>query len=79
MKLPLVIFLVAALAPLDGFAQSAVDTKGTAGGPPTAQAATPPAPDPDAFYHLGPDSLPQEGVPKGEIRGPFTLPSNAVG
>jgi enterochelin esterase-like enzyme len=34
-------------------------------------------PDPDAFYKLGPDSLPQEGVPKGEIRGPFTLPSNA--
>lgn len=34
-------------------------------------------PDPDAFYHLGPDSLPQDGVPKGEIRGPFTLPSNA--
>ena len=32
---------------------------------------------PDAFYHLGPDSLPQEGVPKGEIRGPFTLPSEA--
>src|SRR5258708_33743085 len=36
-----------------------------------------PGPDPDAYYHLGPDSLPQEGVPKGEIRGPFTLPSNA--
>jgi len=32
---------------------------------------------PDAFYRLGPDSLPQEGVPKGEIRGPFTLPSQA--
>jgi enterochelin esterase-like enzyme len=30
---------------------------------------------PDAFYHLGPDSLVQDGVPKGEIRGPFTLPS----
>src|SRR5579883_1063531 len=29
----------------------------------------------DAFYHLGPDSLPQDGVPKGELRGPFTLPS----
>ncbi len=28
-------------------------------------------------YRLGPDSLPQEGVPKGEIRGPFTLPSQA--
>jgi enterochelin esterase-like enzyme len=27
------------------------------------------------FYKLGPDSLPQEGVPKGKINGPFTLPS----
>jgi len=35
------------------------------------------APNPDAFYHLGPDSLPQDGVPKGEIRGPFKLPSKA--
>ncbi len=34
-----------------------------------------PAPSPDSQYHLGPDSLPQNGVPKGEIRGPFTLPS----
>ena len=33
------------------------------------------APNPDAFYHLGPDSLPQDGVPKGELRGPFSLPS----
>ena len=32
-------------------------------------------PNPDMHYRLGPDSLPQEGVPKGEIRGPFTLPS----
>jgi enterochelin esterase-like enzyme len=29
----------------------------------------------DRFYKLGPDSLPQEGVPKGTINGPFTLPS----
>ena len=37
----------------------------------------PPAPSPfDAFYTLGPDSLPREGVPKGEIRGPFKLPSS---
>ena len=34
-------------------------------------------PNPDAFYHIGPDSLVQDGVPKGEVRGPFTLPSNA--
>ena len=42
-----------------------------------AQSALVQTPDPDAFYKLGPDSLPQDGVPKGEIRGPFTLPSNA--
>src|SRR5512134_1237864 len=35
------------------------------------------APNPDAFYQLGPDSLPREGVPKGEMRGPFTRPSQA--
>jgi enterochelin esterase-like enzyme len=33
--------------------------------------------DPDTFYKLGPDSLPQDGIPKGKIRGPFTLPSHA--
>jgi enterochelin esterase family protein len=48
-----------------------------AGIPSAFQAPPPQTPDPDAFYKLGPDSLPQEGVPKGEIRGPFTLPSNA--
>jgi enterochelin esterase-like enzyme len=35
------------------------------------------SPNPDAHYHLGPDSLSEEGVPKGELRGPFTLPSQA--
>ncbi len=35
------------------------------------------APNPDAFYHLGPDSLPQDGVPKGEVRGPFKVDSKA--
>ena len=40
----------------------------------------PPAPTPpntDMHYQLGPDSLPREGVPKGELRGPFVLPSQA--
>ena len=32
-------------------------------------------PDTNAYYKLGPDSLPQDGVPKGEIHGPFILPS----
>ena len=46
-------------------------------GPAPASGQTPSGrpPNPDSQYRLGPDSLPQEGVPKGEIRGPFTLPS----
>jgi enterochelin esterase family protein len=32
-------------------------------------------PNPDSFYKLGPDSLEQPGVPKGEMRGPFILAS----
>jgi enterochelin esterase-like enzyme len=38
--------------------------------------ATPP-PGPDAFYQLGPDSFARDGVPKGEVRGPFVIPSEA--
>jgi len=34
-----------------------------------------PAAGEDNFYHLGPDSLPQEGVPKGRLIGPTVLPS----
>src|SRR5690348_11005915 len=29
----------------------------------------------DNFYKLGPDSLPQDGVPRGVLTGPATLPS----
>ena len=39
--------------------------------------AQPPAVNTDMHYKLGPDSLVQDGVPKGEIRGPFNLPSAA--
>ena len=35
------------------------------------------SPNPDAFYKIGPDSLPMDGIPKGEIRGPFKLDSKA--
>jgi enterochelin esterase family protein len=41
---------------------------------PAAPPAPPAAPHPDSQYRLGPDSLPQDGVPKGEVRGPFVLP-----
>ena len=32
-------------------------------------------PNTDLYYKLAPDAIPQEGVPNGEIKGPFTLPS----
>src|SRR6266567_370715 len=37
----------------------------------------PPAPDYNAYYQTGPDSLHHDGVPTGEMRGPFVLPSQA--
>lgn len=33
------------------------------------------APNPNAYYRLSSDAMALEGVPKGEVRGPFTLPS----
>src|ERR1035437_5254369 len=47
------------------------------GGRRGAEQPTPPGPNANSQYRLGPHSMPQEGVPKGEIRGPFVLPSNA--
>jgi enterochelin esterase family protein len=41
------------------------------------QSQPPQAPNPDSHYQLGPDSLPRDGVAKGEVRGPYTLPSDA--
>src|SRR5438552_15069138 len=38
---------------------------------------SPAAPDVNAYYQLGPDSLAHDGVPAGELRGPFVLPSRA--
>lgn len=32
------------------------------------------APSPDSFYKIGPDSMEQDGVPRGKIVGPHTLP-----
>ncbi len=51
----------------------------TAAAVPHAQAPAPAAPQQDvnAYYQLGPDSLSHDGVPKGEMRGPFVLPSLA--
>ncbi len=53
------------------FAQSAPPAA-----PPPAQL-TPDGQNPDGYYKLGPDSLPMEGVPKGELKGPFVIKSQA--
>jgi enterochelin esterase family protein len=45
--------------------------------PPAPAAVAQPSLNPDGHYQLGPDSLPRDGVAKGEVRGPFTLPSDA--
>ena len=44
---------------------------------PVAAPAQTPEPNPDSHYQLGPDSFAREGVAKGDVRGPFTLPSAA--
>jgi enterochelin esterase-like enzyme len=44
---------------------------------PPAPPAQPAGPNMNAYYQLSPDSLPQDGVPKGTLRGPFVIPSEA--
>ena len=68
MKLPTVFFLVIAA----GAAGAALPQGQT---PPPPAPST--APNTDSHYQLGPDSLPRDGVAKGEVRGPYTLPSEA--
>ena len=41
------------------------------------QGQAPKGPDLNAYYLYGPDSQVHEGVPKGEVRGPFVIPSQA--
>src|SRR4051812_20425222 len=74
MALRIAAFLVAAGLPV--LAQAPARTPAQ---PPatTAPAQRPPEPNTDIYYQLSPDAIPQEGVPKGEIKGPFTLPSEA--
>jgi len=42
-----------------------------------ALAQTPTTPEPNIYYRPSPDSAVMEGVPKGGLKGPFTLPSEA--
>ena len=44
---------------------------------PSAQPPAPQAPDYNAYYQVGPDSMTHDGVPRGDVRGPLVLPSHA--
>jgi len=44
---------------------------------PTPRPAMAETPNTDIYYKLAVDAIPQDGVPRGEIKGPFTLPCNA--
>lgn len=59
------------------FATARVKAWANGAGAPAQAAISVQSVDPDAFYKLGPDSMPQDGVPKGEIRGPYVLQSKA--
>jgi enterochelin esterase-like enzyme len=80
-KRPLQRMVVLALSPLlaaplgavasPATTQSAVSETAPAASPtPPPQAA---GPDMNAYYQIGADALPRDGVPKGELRGPFVL------
>src|SRR5262245_4940667 len=58
-------------------ALAVVSIAGLAHVPSSAQPPATPSPDYNAYYAIGPDSLPHDGVPRGEVRGPFVLPSQA--
>src|SRR5471030_2094506 len=75
MKRTVVFALAAAITGAAAIAFAQAPAPQAQGAGPRTQPPMPPGPNPNSQYRLGPDSMAQEGVPKGEIRGPFTLPS----
>ena len=75
MKPPIPFVIAAAIAAtaLMAIAQSPAPQAPAQKGP---AAPAPKGPDANSQYRLGPDSMPQPGVPRGGIRGPFTLACN---
>lgn len=71
----LVCATVAACVMTATFAQTPTPTTPPGQAPPAAGrgAQAPAGPDMNRYYTLGPDSLEREGVPRGEVRGPFYL------
>jgi enterochelin esterase-like enzyme len=71
MKRPLLSLLFSTLTAAGVFAQAPSASPATPAHPPI-----PRDPHMDAYYQLGPDSKPQDGVPKGKLIGPTIIPSN---
>ncbi|MDX2154829.1 MAG: alpha/beta hydrolase-fold protein [Bryobacteraceae bacterium] len=59
------------------FTHSIVLLAATALGQAQSRTQVEPPVNPDVYYRLAPDLTPQEGVPAGEIKGPYVLPSQA--
>ena len=70
----LALFIAAAFAQTQPQANPQAQAPPQRGSERSAMAETP---NTDIYYNLAPDAIPQDGVPKGEIKGPFTLPSRA--
>jgi enterochelin esterase family protein len=68
--------LIAGLSTTVFVQQGAAPARGGQAPAPAAPAA-PAGPDMNALYQIGPDSLARDGVPKGEIKGPFVIKSDA--
>ena len=73
----LAIAIACALAMAQAPSPQTAAPKGAGRGGPRVPEPMPPGPDPNSQYRLGPDSMPQDGVPKGEIRGPYHIQSKA--
>jgi enterochelin esterase family protein len=71
--------LLVAMAGLVGLASATALSQTPAPQAPTPAAApaAPAGPDMNRYYLYGPDSQMHEGVPKGDVRGPFVIPSQA--
>ncbi len=76
MKKTASLIMIAISAGIAAFAQAPPAPGAAPAGPGRQGPPMPPGPNPNSQYRLGPDSMPQDGVPKGEIRGPFHIQSN---
>ena len=69
------------LIPMFALVATAVLAQTPATEPPPNQTPRPamaPTPNTDIYYRLAVDAIPQDGVPKGEIKGPSSYPAKPI-